>query len=282
MDEQTTQSPMEQKLRRVVGKITQLPALPDNVLKITRIIDNPHSTAEAVGREIAKDQALSAQVLKLVNSGFYGFSNPISSIPHATVLLGFNVMRSLVISTSAAGLISKSFPGLYEHSLACARTSYMLSRSLGLEEPEELSAIGLLHDIGKVVLTQYLKDECQAVFSLVSKENIGFYEAEQKVMGVTHVDIGRWLLEKWHLPPQSVEPIAMHHQFDPESEYRNRAAIVHLADLLVRAEGFGSGGDNRMPPVNHQALRFLDIGPGDLKMLMDEMVDQLYDIPRGQ
>ena len=109
-------------MRRLVEKITSLPTLPGIVTRITSMLDNPQTTAAEVGKEIAKDQVLSAKVLKLVNSGFYGFSQPIATIPHAMVLLGFNVVKTLVLSTSVLDMMAQSMAGLWQHSLACART----------------------------------------------------------------------------------------------------------------------------------------------------------------
>jgi putative nucleotidyltransferase with HDIG domain len=268
------------KLEKIIGKISRLPSLPDNIQKINRMIDSHNSTMDAIGRAIAGDQTLSAQVLKLVNSGFYGFANTVSSITQAVVLLGLNVVRSLISTAWASSMIAKSFPGLYEHSLACSRTCFLLSKKLGIDEPEEVSTIGLLHDIGKVVLAEYLPEEFASVQSMVKDQRMRFCDAERTVMGVAHSDIGKLLLEKWNLPPTAISPIADHHGFQISSEYAKRTAIIILADVMVRAEGFGWGGDNVMPELSNEVTNILQLQPKDLRPLMDEAVDQIHDIPR--
>lgn len=274
MPETKLKSPKEIQVQ--VHRVLQLQALPQCVQDITRTLNSPVSTADDVAREIAKDPSFSAQVLKLVNSGFYGFTHPIASIAHATVLLGFSVMKTLVMSASVMGLLSRSVEGLWEHSLACARACAQLSRTLSVDEPEEVSAVGLLHDIGKMVLAEYLRPEFDAVMAAMRQDDLLLVEAERKVLGVTHAEIARWLLKKWNLPPDTVEPIAMHHTFTREGAFVQRTALVHLADVLVQAAGYGAGGgEPRLPGVDHAALAALDIGRESLPGIVDEIMVEL-------
>jgi len=266
------------EMRKKVEKITSLPTLPGSVLRITRMLDNPQATAGEVGKEVAKDQVLSAKVLKLVNSGFYGFSQPISTIPHAMVLLGFGVVKTLVLSTSVLDMMAQSMAGLWQHSLACARTCGIIARHVDMEDPEEVSVTGLLHDLGKVVLEEHLREAFDQVVGLVKERNILFYEGEQEVMEVTHANVGGWLLQKWQLPSQLIEPIMHHHDFHPSREHADRTAIVHLADILVRAEGFGSGGDRRIPVLAEGALEALGFTVEDVQEVMDTVVDEMGDV----
>ena len=268
------------EMRRMVEKITSLPTLPGSVTRITRMLDNPEATAGEIGKEISKDQVLSAKVLKLVNSGFYGFSQPVSTIPHAMVLLGYNVVKTLVLSTSVLDMMAKSLEGLWQHSLACARTCGIIARHLDMEDPEEISVTGLLHDLGKVVLEEKMEEAFQEILARVEEENMLFYEAEEEVMEVTHANVGGWLLEKWQLPSQLVEPIMYHHSFHASRRHADRTAVIHLADILVRAEGFGSGGDRRIPVLAPDAMDTLKLEHSHLQEIMDDMVDQMRDVVR--
>ncbi len=268
------------EMRRKVERITSLPTLPGIVTRITIMMDNPDATAAEVGGEIAKDQVLSAKVLKLVNSGFYGFSQPVSTIPHAMVLLGFDVVKTLVLSTSVLDMMAKSMMGLWQHSLACARTCAIIARHADLEDPEEISVTGLLHDLGKVVMSEKLKDVFDAILEKVEAENVLFYQAEEAMIELTHANVGGWLLEKWMLPSQLVVPVMYHHNFHASRRHADRTAVVHLADILVRAEGFGSGGDRRVPELSSEALTVLKLNRASLQEIMDEMVEQMRDVMR--
>lgn len=268
------------EMRSMVEKVTSLPTLPGSVTRITRMLDDPETTAAEVGREVEKDQVLSAKVLKLVNSGFYGFSQPISTIQHAMVLLGFSVVKTLVLSTSVLDMMSKSMAGLWQHSLACARTCALIARYLDEDDPEEISVTGLLHDLGKVVLEAHVPEVFELVIKLVEEKNMLFYKAEEEVMEITHATVGGWLLEQWQLPSQLVEPIMYHHDFHPSRTHAVRTGIVHLADILVRAEGIGSGGDRRIPVVSEEAMKVMGLDVDDLQDIMDEMVEEMRDLIR--
>lgn len=267
-------------VRRLVERIQSLPTLPGSITRITKLLDNPETTANEVGKEIEADQVLSAKVLKLVNSGFYGFSQPISTIPHAMVLLGFEVVKTLVLSTTVLDMMSRSMAGLWQHSLACARTCGIIARHLDLDDPEETSVIGLLHDLGKVVLEEHLGDEFAEIARIIDEENTLFYEAEERVLGVTHANVGAWLLDKWQLPSNLVEPIMYHHNFHPARTHAVRTAVVHISDILVRAEGYGSGGDRRIPVISEEAMATLDFRMEDVREVMDRMQGEIKEVIR--
>ena len=272
--------PDKDQLRLQVEKVSNLPTLPGIVTRIAEMVDSPETTGRQLGREIAKDQVISAKVLKLVNSGFYGFSEPISTIQHAVTLLGFNTVKSLVLSSTVLDLMKDSLPGLWEHSLACARTCSIIAGHIELDEQEEISTAGLLHDLGKVILRQTMEREFRRIANYVDRADMLFYQAEEKVLGVNHGEMGGWLLEKWALPPNLVEPIVDHHDFRPNRDYAENTAILHLADILCRAQAFGSGGDRKIPRLALSALETLKLAIDDVCEIMGRMHEELRDIPR--
>ena len=272
--------PDKDQLRLQVEKVSNLPTLPGIVTRIAEMVDSPETTGRQLGREIAKDQVISAKVLKLVNSGFYGFSEPISTIQHAVTLLGFNTVKSLVLSSTVLDLMKDSLPGLWEHSLACARTCSIIAGHIELDEQEEISTAGLLHDLGKVILRQTMEREFRRIANYVDRSDMLFYQAEEKVLGVNHGEMGGWLLEKWALPPKLVEPIVDHHDFRTNRDYAENTAILHLADILCRAQAFGSGGDRKIPRLAPSALETLKLTIDDVCEIMGRMHEELRDIPR--
>jgi putative nucleotidyltransferase with HDIG domain len=268
------------KLEELVGRLDRLPPLPESIQRINSMIDGKQTTLDAVGQEIAKDQAISAEVLHLVNSSFYGFSEKVSSIKHAVVLLGLNAIRTIVGSSWVSGIMQDFSIGFHHHSVATARACYILSKSLGVGEPEEVSALGLLHDIGKVVLAKFLPEEFKQVCELAQREHICFHEAEMEVMGVTHASLGASLLEKWNLPSSTVIPIEYHHYSELPTDFREEAALLKLANLMLRAEGYGYVADHSIPEFHEEIAEELDLEVGDLHMLSNEICDQMAGIPR--
>ncbi len=210
-----TEIQKKEKIRKIVERAGNLPTLPNTVKRIAQMVDSPETTGRQLGAEISRDQVISAKVLKLVNSGFYGFTQSISSIPHAVTMLGFNAVKSLVLSSSVIDSMDDAFPGLWDHSLACARTCMFIAEQLGMPDTEELSTIGLLHDLGKVVIYQTMEGQFRRVRLRVEKKGMLVYQAEEEVLGVNHAELGGWLLEKWALPTSLTAPIADHHDFRP-------------------------------------------------------------------
>ena len=267
-------------IRARIEQSGNLPTLPTVIVRVMEIVDNPQTTGRQLGDEIAKDQVLSAKVLKLVNSGFYGFSQPISTVSHAVTMLGFDAVKSLVVSASVLEIMDQALPGLWQHSLACARTCVFIAELVDETSPEEISVIGLLHDLGKVVLCQTLDTEFSMVKRRVDKLDMLFCDAEQQVMGCHHGDIAGWLLEKWPLPAKLVAPIVDHHDFRPQRDHAQRTATLHLADVLCRAEAFGNGGDSKIPRLMPSALETLGMEVADVRSVMERMHTELKDLTR--
>lgn len=268
----------EQHIKSITKKIQGLPTLPHVVEKLTKVVESPESTAKEVGKLIASDQVLGAKVLKLVNSPFYGFPGRISSISHAIILLGFNVIKGVVLSASVFDLMERSMVGLWEHSLGCAVTAGTIARRLGLAEPEEISTAALLHDIGKVLIKVSLSDDYEKIVRVVEKEKVSFRDAEVSILGIDHAEIGSWLSNEWNLPEKLTIPIAFHHTPENTLRLKDRAAVVHIADSITRAFGIGFGGDPWVQKISDAAWNYLGMEKEDLDALMQQIMIDLEDV----
>jgi putative nucleotidyltransferase with HDIG domain len=197
-------------LRSKIEQVTNVTTVPQVVQRVGALLDSQHTSAGEVADEISKDQVLAAKVLKLVNSGFCGFRKPITTMTHAMVLLGFDVVRSLVLSASVFELFSEranALGGLWQHSLGTARAAGFLAERMKKEKPEEYAVAGLLHDIGKVLIAQQCPDEADRIRAIIHETGCLGLTAEKQVLGVTHADVGMWLLRKWSLPSRLVAPV---------------------------------------------------------------------------
>jgi putative nucleotidyltransferase with HDIG domain len=271
-------------LRARVESTTNISTIPDVVTKLRRMMDSPQMSAATVGDEISKDQVLAAKVLRLVNSGFYGFRTPIATITQAMVLLGFDVVKTLVLSASVLDildLMQKHVAGLWEHSLATARVANALGERLKLPNPEEIAVSGLLHDLGKTIVAQRFPAEHREIRAVVARRRCLQIEAEREVLGVTHPEIGMWLLKRWGLPTKLVNPIAYHSQFHPGREFADRTAVVHLADVMCRARGYGYAGDDRVPAIDRDAWALLKITMDDVRDVYVQLDNELTDTLAG-
>jgi putative nucleotidyltransferase with HDIG domain len=271
-----------EKIKSITKRIQSLPTLPPVVRKLTTMVESPDVTAKEVGKLISSDQVLSAKVLKLVNSPFYGFPGRISSISHAIILLGFNVIKGVVLSASVFELMEKSMVGLWEHSLGSAIVSGAIARTLGLNEPEEISTAALLHDIGKVLVRVSLTADYDRISRIVEEKGCSFREAEVEVLGVDHADIGLWLSQEWGMPERLIIPISQHHEPEAAVKFKDRVAVVHIADSLIRAFGVGFGGDRWVGRIKPSQWELIGMDKLDLPQLMRKILTELEEIENLQ
>lgn len=204
---------------RLVTTLGDLPSSPAIVSAVIGLTTNLNTDLSELGKVLSADQALTAKVLRLSNSSFYGRLKQVGTVNEAIMILGFYTLRSLVIASSTHSLYQQRdpthfLPVLWEHSLATAVAARLLGRRLRHPQMEEAFICGLLHDIGKLVLTQKLTVEYALIRKAASKEH-DWCSLEKDRLGFTHVDIGVALLEKWNFPRALVEAVALHHT-EPE------------------------------------------------------------------
>jgi len=272
-------------LDKIIGKIEDLPTLPRTVLKITELVNNPKSSARDLSRIITDDQVLTARLLKLVNSSFYGFPQRISTITGAIVLLGFDAIRNLLLTTSVYDVFSNhaktsqfNQEKFWDHSLGCAVGAKVIGNFMRHDKIEELFVAGLLHDIGKIVEMLFLPKEFSKITRHVRQKNTLIRVAEQEVLGYTHAEIGEQLGERWNLPPKLIGVVGHHHDPRAAGPYTVDAAIIHLADIFGRALNIGSGGDQKIPPLDEFAWETLKIKPPAIEPILEAMKKEYDDI----
>lgn len=269
----------KEKLRKSLREIKNLPTLPGIVAKLSKMAENPDTTTTQMGELIGKDYVLAAKLLKLVNSAFYGFPQRISSLSSAIILLGFNVIKSLIISASIFEIMEDQDVELWQHSLGCAVVCNVLARRLGMSDPEEVSTAGLIHDIGKVAIKMELPRQYAEINAIVKERQVARRVAEMEVLGVDHAEVGAWLAKKWNLPDKLVEPVAHHHAPDQAARpVKLAAAIVHFGDIMIRGLGYGHGEDVWVPTLNPQAWELLKLTPPILDEILDEVEEKLWDV----
>ncbi len=271
---------MEKKLneiKKIVQNTKSLPTLPGIVLKISKLAEDDRSSVNEIARLISSDHILSAKVLKLVNSPFYGFSGRVSTISNAIILLGVNVIRSLALSSSIFEIMEKSVVGLWEHSLGAAVAANTIAKKLQISDAEEISTAALLHDIGKAIIKIKLEDDYNQLISIVKEKDTSMIEAEQDLLGAGHPEIGEWIAKTWFLPEKLIEPIACHHDVKKSIIHKTKTAVVHLADILVKASGFGFSGDDIVPRIQTAAWDKLDLNEKILEEIVQETDDRLIE-----
>ncbi|WP_373532050.1 HDOD domain-containing protein [Vampirovibrio sp.] len=229
----------------ILKRIRDIPSLPDVVNRILAVISKPNTPASEIAKLISYDPGLTSKVLRMVNSAAYGFQRQISSIQHGIMILGFNNVRGLVLSASIFKLFEgHTHPGglnhqqFWEHSLGTAVAARLLATSLRIHEADDVFSAAMLHDIGKVVLDVYFKEDYHLVLKQAGQQRMvmhgkPFCQLENAVLGLTHTDIGSYLAAKWKLPVGITEVIQYHHTPENAEHCGPMVYLVALANELA-------------------------------------------------
>jgi putative nucleotidyltransferase with HDIG domain len=241
-------------IRNKVQSIIQLPALPTIAMEVVDMVDNPKTSASKLGKLISADQALTAKVLKIANSPFYGFPRRISTIDFAIIVLGYDALKEIVISISLISSLQKKSDSMFDakafwdHAITSGVVARRLARDLGYRVSGEVFVGGLLHDMGVSVVHRYFKNEYRRIVEIGRDTDLTSIEAEESVLGVTHAEVGGWLAERWNLPDHLVEAITLHHTPGKAERNKDLVAIIHAADVFAnrmneRPAAFDKGTD---------------------------------------
>jgi putative nucleotidyltransferase with HDIG domain len=229
----------DESLIKVISQIEALPSLPSLYTEVIKEINSPDSSLTRVGEIISKDVGMSAKILQLVNSSFFGLPMHVSSPARAVTMLGLETVKALVLGVkifsqfSMPDLPGYSITNLWNHSIATARLAKNIAENLKQKQTEidDSFLAGLLHDIGKLILLDRLRAECDKVINIVSSSGRPLLEAEKEIFGTTHAHVGAYLLGIWGFSQSIVEGIAFHHcPGECSDEGVSILTAVHLAD----------------------------------------------------
>ncbi len=270
-------------LHYFIKRIDNIPTLPHIATKLLQTIDDSSSASKDLANVILKDEALTAKILKLVNSAFYGFVRKICSVNHAVVMLGFHNVKNLAMglsickSVGGGGTIgSLNTEKFWEHSLACAITANFVAKKSGYPTPEEVFVAGLLHDIGKLIMNQSLPEEYSKAISLVNEEEITLYDAEKKVFETSHTFVGELAAKEWKLPQPLTKVVRYHYKPPGPSsslldEELQLVRMVYLSNILCKQKGYRLWDDDPVPKMDYEILKLLNLKENNLQEILNEM-----------
>jgi HD-like signal output (HDOD) protein len=265
-------------VRNSIEQVITFPTISGIVLKATDLAGNPDTSLLEMSEFIARDAALVTRLLKTINSVIYGFPRRISSVIEALLLLGLNAVPGLLLNLTIFDLMKGTMVGLWEHSAGCAIASRLIARKKGIKDPEEASIYGLLHDVGKTILLVRWPKLYARTLEDAKANDASIRAMETKYFGVDHTMAGSWLAAQCRLPGKFVEVIKYHHAPQLAVDARAETAIAHLADIIIRARGFGFAGDDNVPAVDPVTWELISLSELDLRDVLAEMEDLLEEV----
>ncbi len=237
------------------------------------------SSLEDVGVTLSKDQGLTARILSLANSAYYGLQAEVQSVPRAAAVLGMGEIRNIVLALGVSGMVSKydmptdfSLPDYWQHQLLVAMVAKGLSRMSEIGNPDNMFTVGLLHDVGKLITAMRRPDDWQAIHDFAEAEEMLESEAEDEYWGMDHAVVGALVLKSWDLPADLVEPVNWHHAPALAPEHSNESTLVSLANAIAHVVE-----DSESPYIGR-----VESLCSDMKMDMVEVMEAAEDLAESE
>ncbi|MBU0481870.1 MAG: HDOD domain-containing protein [Proteobacteria bacterium] len=270
------------RAEEILSMVKHIPSFPKVAHKVMGMIDNPEVKAKDLAEVIQFDQAITANVLKMCNAAYFGLSRKVTSLDDALVVIGQSILKDIIIASSSAkyykGAVGAGYDleqgDLWKHSVAVAITAKMLAREIPGVDSSAAFTAGLLHDIGKRVVSSFVADEFEKIMAMVRLKNCSFVEAEVKCLGISHPELGARILEKWEFDKEMVEAVRMHHELD-SLKGGPLMKVVTLSNSLVISTGIGVGADGLASRVNGEEMAKLGFTEEKMDLLMAEVVMEM-------
>ena len=252
--------------RELAGMVRDIPTLPIIYQQLFQLMQDPEVSVPHVSDLMAQDQALSAKILHLVNSAFYGYNKQIKTISRAVVILGFRAVRSAALAISvfdyfkdegeSSGINMKDF---WIHSIAVATTCKVLAEKAKLTQQEEAFVVGLLHDVGKLIEKRYFANDFDDLCRAAQEQHLTWYGGEQLLFQINHAIIGKAVFRAWDFPANVVDAIHYHHEPEKAGTVPQLAALVHVADYVSYQMRLGAPGGYPPTECSTAALKVLGL-----------------------
>lgn len=267
----------------IVQTIDRLPPLPAIIHQALQRINDPQSSAQDVVEIIQFDQGITSQVLQVCNSAYFNLRRQVHSLKEALVLLGFNTLMQIMLNKSFHGVLSRPCQGydldtgaLWRHSVSCALLTEIVARRIQREPDSRLFTAGLLHDMGKVVLSAYVRETFAAIKVLVREQGYSFVAAEREVLGIDHAELGGLIAEKWEFPPSIIAAVRYHHTpWLSQDDFAELVGLTHLANGMALLTGIGGGADGLYYAGDPGIMQQFRLREKDIEKCLVQLSDRL-------
>ncbi len=277
---------MPKDINEILDKASTLKHNFYTAIKVAKMLDNFDTEIKDLSKVIGADQALTTTILKYCNSAQYGFARKIATINDAISVIGFKSLKKIIFTIVCKGSFTKQMEGyglvegeLWRNSVSCAVYSRHIATMIKYHDPDQAFTAGLLRDIGKLILHEYVREDYDKILNIINEEEISFTEAEEKILNFNHCKIGAMVADKWSLPQLLTDTIKYHHNpllaEEEGCEDIDLIRIVHLSDYLTVMLGYGIGNDGMMHNVDYSTFEKLGFeqSPEQIEELVSEMIN---------
>lgn len=256
-------------LKSYVQKINELPTLPVTAHEILGLTSDPLLCIDQLKNIIESDPAISARILSVANSAFFGYRTRTTRLNDAIMRIGLNNVKSIAVGISIISFLDNGkktdeYLRLFNHSVAVGLIARFIARTLKSGHAEDILTDGLLHDLGHLVLHRFFPDVYQEIIGAFEKGG-PLLVAEKETLGYTHSDIGFWLADQWNLPDTIIDTNLYHHVPSLARKNEKQVAIIHIADYIASKNIFSPLEDDPEYPLDHCAYEMLALSDNDLK-----------------
>jgi putative nucleotidyltransferase with HDIG domain len=267
----------------IVQSIDQLPPFPAIILRALQTINDPRSSAQDVVEIIQYDQGVTSQVLKVCNSAYFNLRRQVHSLKEALVFVGFDTLMQIILNQSFRGVLAGPCRGydldtgaLWKHSISCALLTEIVARRIQREPSATQFTAALLHDMGKVVLSVFVRETFEEIKTLVRGKGYSFIAAEREVLGMDHAELGGLIAEKWKFPPAIIEAVRYHHTpWLCRGEDPDLVALIHLANCMALITGIGGGSDGLYYEGDPEIMKHFHLREKDVEKCIVQLNDRL-------
>ncbi len=269
----------------IIARIQTVPSIPTVIAKIEQMLNNPDVSFKALSDLIKYEPGLTANILKIANSAYFGFKQKISSVQQAIVRLGTERVHELAIASSLAPIAHSSVKGydlpageLWKHSILIALGGEQIAKMKGIKPPDSVFTTGLLLDIGKIVLGTFVEIDVNPIMDLAFKKKIPFDVAERRVLGIDHTEVGAILLKNWNLPEEIVNTVRWHHQPSRAKQNSLLLDLVHSANIFAMISGIGTGSDGLNYRPDKEVMKRMNFTTEKKELVISMMMTGLNDV----
>ncbi len=270
------------RLEEVLLLIEHIPPFPKVAQRVMDLLADPNTTATQLAEVIQFDAAITANVLKICNAAYFGLPRKVSSLDEGLVVIGQDVLKDIIITSSSAKFFKGKVGGgydlgegeLWKHSVACGIMAKLLVSTVPGIDGSSVFTAALLHDIGKRFLSTFIADDFARIVNLVQHEQLTFEAAEHEVVGIDHAKLGGIILQKWGFPEEMKDAVENHHE--PDALGRDDlTALVALANAIVLSMGIGVGANGLATVIDENGLARFGLDSEKIKMYMVDLFAEM-------